>query len=182
MLLLPCPRHESFWDLFWSSLPIATASSRFLVISCLMWFVASDNLDGYLARRYAVSTRFGYVFDGFCDRCFYIAALCGLLAQNAVGRGMVALLITRELTVYAGRTLLSTWLNPDRAFVIASKSSHFAIKTLIIGHYLVLVQVLPTIHSSVLGVADILVVLIGYATLIPMFRTIRTSSTENADG
>jgi CDP-diacylglycerol--glycerol-3-phosphate 3-phosphatidyltransferase len=80
--------------------PGRTASA----LAGITFFIAcvSDFLDGYLARRWNISTALGKVLDPLADKLIVVAALIMLVTmdrQPSVPAWMVAVLIGREVAV-----------------------------------------------------------------------------------
>ena len=74
------------------------------LLATLTFFVASlsDFFDGYLARRWGISTPFGQLLDPLADKLIVAAALIMLAGMNrvpAVPAWMAAVIIGRELAV-----------------------------------------------------------------------------------
>jgi CDP-diacylglycerol--glycerol-3-phosphate 3-phosphatidyltransferase len=86
--------------------PRPTAS----ILATLTFFAASwsDFLDGYLARRWGISTPLGQLLDPLADKLIVAAALIMLAGMNrtpAVPAWMAAVIIGRELAVTALRAV-----------------------------------------------------------------------------
>ena len=74
------------------------------LLAALTFFLAcwSDFLDGYLARRYSISTPLGKLLDPLADKLIVMAALVMLAAalrEPRVSAWMVVLILGRELAV-----------------------------------------------------------------------------------
>lgn len=76
----------------------------------LAFLLVSDFLDGALARRWKVSSKFGFVIDGLGDRAAYIA--CLLVMSHRLGLPLVItyLVVLRDIVLYAARSLESQWM------------------------------------------------------------------------
>jgi CDP-diacylglycerol--glycerol-3-phosphate 3-phosphatidyltransferase len=86
----------------------------------------TDRLDGYLARRYGLVTRFGVVADPIADKALTGAALIGLSVLAELAWWVTVVIAVREL----GVTLLRFWVM--RHGVIAA-SRGGKLKTLVQG-------------------------------------------------
>jgi phosphatidylglycerophosphate synthase len=64
---------------------------------------ASDHLDGFFARRRGPPPATGWLFDGVCDRAFYIAALLAFQREYGLAGLLIWLFVLRELNVYVLR-------------------------------------------------------------------------------
>ena len=74
------------------------------ILAALTFFLAclSDFFDGYLARRWCISTTFGKLFDPLADKLIVAAALimlAGMEREPAVPAWMAVVLIGREIAV-----------------------------------------------------------------------------------
>ena len=82
------------------------------VLAAATFFLAcwSDFLDGYLARRYGLSTTLGKLLDPLADKLIVMAALVMLAAlprEPRVPAWMVVLIVGRELAVTGLRAIAS---------------------------------------------------------------------------
>jgi phosphatidylglycerophosphate synthase len=74
-----------------------------LVVALLA--LATDVVDGYLARRWRVVSHTGYFLDGLSDKAFYIAILLTISRENFAPIVLVWLLVGREVFLYALRSI-----------------------------------------------------------------------------
>jgi CDP-diacylglycerol--glycerol-3-phosphate 3-phosphatidyltransferase len=65
--------------------------------------MATDQVDGWLARRQGRSSALGSLLDPVADKLLVVAALIMLVAEGAAPAWMVALLVAREFLVSAFR-------------------------------------------------------------------------------
>ena len=63
---------------------------------------ASDFLDGWVARRHALASRFGALIDPFADRVFVLAAITTFLFSGAISTAQYFMLIARDLATAIG--------------------------------------------------------------------------------
>lgn len=61
--------------------------------------MATDQLDGWLARRRGTSSQLGKLLDPVADKVLVLAALVMLVAESVAPAWMVALIVVRELLV-----------------------------------------------------------------------------------
>jgi len=90
---------------------VATASMILLVIMLL-----TDVADGALARRWKVTSAFGYVLDGVADRSTNIALIVALTSIGALSPLLAFVLLLRDVVLYATRSLFSKWWTANQAF------------------------------------------------------------------
>jgi cardiolipin synthase len=57
----------------------------------------TDYLDGKIARRYNLVTRFGQLLDPLSDRLYILSTLLGLASRNVIPWWLVAILVAREV-------------------------------------------------------------------------------------
>jgi len=62
---------------------------------------ASDAVDGYLARKFSLTTRFGHYLDPAADKLLMLVVLLALLAIKAVPLWLAALIIGRDIAIVA---------------------------------------------------------------------------------
>ncbi|HSQ01355.1 MAG TPA: CDP-diacylglycerol--glycerol-3-phosphate 3-phosphatidyltransferase [Candidatus Dormibacteraeota bacterium] len=83
------------------------------VLAALTFFLAcwSDFLDGYLARRYGITSRLGKLLDPLADKLIVMAALVMLAAMSRTPRvpgWVVVLIVGRELAVTGLRAMATS--------------------------------------------------------------------------
>jgi CDP-diacylglycerol---glycerol-3-phosphate 3-phosphatidyltransferase len=69
---------------------------------------ASDGLDGYLARKYDLTTRTGQWLDPLADKVLVAAPVLTLLALGRFPAWAAAIIIARELAIVVVRIVLGT--------------------------------------------------------------------------
>jgi phosphatidylglycerophosphate synthase len=67
--------------------------------------LATDLADGYLARRWRVSSETGYFLDGLSDKAFYVSVVLVAVREEFMSLGLAWLLIGREVFLYALRSI-----------------------------------------------------------------------------
>jgi cardiolipin synthase (CMP-forming) len=67
---------------------------------------ATDQLDGWLARRWQVESRFGTVADPLADRLMIDTAVVGLFLHGRLPWPALVLIVARDLVLVAGYKLL----------------------------------------------------------------------------
>lgn len=81
---------------------------RFL--ACGMFFLASvtDFLDGFIARRYSLQSRFGEVFDPLADKMLVLGAFIALIVAKIANPWAVFLIFSREFFITGLRVVVAT--------------------------------------------------------------------------
>src|SRR5476649_919665 len=67
---------------------------------------ASDGLDGFIARRWGVTSSFGAWLDPAADKLLMLLCLLALLAIGATPPWLVALVVARDLAIVGGWLLI----------------------------------------------------------------------------
>ncbi len=78
--------------------------------------MATDQVDGWLARRWNQTSALGALLDPIADKVLVLAALTMLVGQHVVPAWMVAAIVARELLV-SGLRMAAL----ERQFVIAAR-------------------------------------------------------------
>ncbi|MFH6783186.1 MULTISPECIES: CDP-alcohol phosphatidyltransferase family protein [Methylobacterium] len=100
------------------SLPNLVTAGRLALVPVVVWTIAreawepafllfavaglSDGIDGFLARRYALTSRLGAILDPLADKALMLAVLVSLTFAGILPAWFPALLVSRDtLTVLA---------------------------------------------------------------------------------
>ena len=67
---------------------------------------ASDGLDGFIARRWGVTSRFGAWLDPAADKLLMLLCFVALLLVHATPAWLVALVVARDLAIAGGWLLI----------------------------------------------------------------------------
>ena len=76
-----------------------------LSVGLFLAMVATDILDGYIARRLNVASVYGRLWDSLGDKAFYIATIVAFNGQGFLGPLVSWALIVREVALYITRIL-----------------------------------------------------------------------------
>jgi phosphatidylglycerophosphate synthase len=93
-----------------------TPKTYIATLCALAVAMATDALDGYLARRFAVAGPSGYVLDAMGDRAIHLAMVLVYFVRYDIHPVLIWLLIFRDIAIYAIRVLSKDWLRKSRAF------------------------------------------------------------------
>ena len=116
----------------------------------------SDVLDGYIARKYNLITKFGTMLDPLADKLMLITVLSCLVIKNYIPVWIVVFIIIKELSMIIGGILL---LNRDTVV-----SSNFYGK---LSTFLFYISIFTLVFSTVLGKVMIYIsVLTSFIALI----------------
>ncbi len=78
---------------------------------------ATDWLDGYLARKYKLITKFGQFMDPLADKILVMSALIGFVEIGSLPSWIAVLILTRELLISIFRAVAAA----DGIVIAASK-------------------------------------------------------------
>jgi phosphatidylglycerophosphate synthase len=80
-----------------------------LFFFCLGLIYATDVIDGHLARKWRVTSKLGYLLDGYADRLVYYALTLLLVEISYIPLWLALLVLARDLAIYAARSYYSNW-------------------------------------------------------------------------
>ena len=119
---------------------------------------ASDWFDGYLARRFRVTSWVGGLLDGLSDKAFVVTALATMAAAGELSWYQVPFLLLRDFSVASGVTVSA--LRRDRdAFQNMDSRTFGKLTTVVIFGLLVAIQLWPessTLHGVIYGAGVLL--------------------------
>ena len=99
--------------------------------------VATDYLDGYLARRRNQVTRFGILLDPIADKLLMAAAFLSLVEMDLVPAWMVMIILGREIAVTGlrnvaiGRGVLIPAFGSGKAKMVSQVVAVFSLSSLV---------------------------------------------------
>jgi phosphatidylglycerophosphate synthase len=67
--------------------------------AAILLAMLSDGLDGFLARRYKISSRFGTVLDPVTDKFFGIFVLCVFILEKQLSFPEAAAILSRDFSI-----------------------------------------------------------------------------------
>jgi cardiolipin synthase len=76
---------------------------------------ATDALDGYLAKRFNLQSRFGRYMDPAADKLLMLTSFIALMVLGVTPIWLTALVITRDAAIVIGIGLAHLWALPVRA-------------------------------------------------------------------
>ncbi|MCG8512596.1 MAG: CDP-diacylglycerol--glycerol-3-phosphate 3-phosphatidyltransferase [Halanaerobiales bacterium] len=92
--------------LFWGK-----SSLDFGVFVALIIFILAaitDSLDGYLARKHRLVTKFGKILDPVADKLLISAAIISFVAMQEISAGAAIIIIGRELAITGLRVVAAS--------------------------------------------------------------------------
>src|SRR5438105_15675754 len=83
-------------------------------ITVVLAAAVTDMLDGWLARRAGLVSRFGALVDPFADRVFVLVAVSTFVYEGALSTGEYFIMISRDLMTAVGFLVARSvsWLQP----------------------------------------------------------------------
>lgn len=134
------------------ALTIAPGTRLALVVAASL----TDYLDGWLARRANLATKWGALIDPIADRIFVFTAVCIFLVEGAITSTQYFVLISRDIMTAVGFLVARavTWLRP---VAFRARLSGKIVTTLQLA---TLVALLMRPH-----LADVLITLVGMTSL-----------------
>jgi cardiolipin synthase (CMP-forming) len=88
---------------------------RFLAtVGILIASLLTDIVDGYLARRWKITSDVGYILDSLGDRSVHLAYVLIFLVRYGYYPLFAWLVIFRDISIFAIRVLASEWLSKSK--------------------------------------------------------------------
>jgi cardiolipin synthase len=99
---------------------------------------ATDALDGYLAKRFSLQTRFGRYMDPAADKLLMLTSFLALTVLGITPIWLTALVITRDACIVIGIGLAYLWALPVRATPSLLGKMSTAVQVVYVGLMLLL--------------------------------------------
>lgn len=112
-------------------LPNAITIGRLIAVPPLLWLLleerylaawwlalvagASDAVDGFLAKRFAWTSRLGGLLDPIADKLLLACGFVGLWWNGQVPLALLLLVLTRDLLIVGGALAWHRWIGPVSA-------------------------------------------------------------------
>lgn len=142
------------------AIPILFLSKSFYSVVLTIWIGLSDFLDGYLARKWQVSSLTGEKLDQYIDKIVALLLLLHYLMEDQLSLLFVLLILIREIAILILRGLKILISSSN----IIGKSKTFLLYTLFI--LLASNQYLPTYTSNLKNLLEYLIILLSYSSLL----------------
>lgn len=103
------------------------------IFAALVFTIAAitDYFDGYIARRYGLTSNLGKILDPLADKMLVSSAFIMLIPHGRVPAWMICLIIGRELAVTGLRNIITEHGDDASASVLGKYKTGFQIATLI---------------------------------------------------
>ncbi len=139
------------------------------VWSSLIFIVASltDVLDGYLARKLNMSTKWGQLMDPLADKCMQLAVILTMFSVGLVPAWFLIILVIKELMLICG----SIFLYSKKTYVKANHAGK--LNTVFLFVVMTLLLLLPSMNDMIknilLGISVAMTLLAGITYLYLYF-------------
>ncbi|MBE7021794.1 MAG: CDP-diacylglycerol--glycerol-3-phosphate 3-phosphatidyltransferase [Ruminococcaceae bacterium] len=131
------------------------------IFSALIFLLASgtDVLDGYLARKLNMITKWGQLMDPLADKCMQLTVIITLFTTRIVPVWFIALLIAKEVIMILG----GVFLYSKKTYVKANKAGK--LNTVFLFVVMTLLLLIPNMNAVIknilLGLSALWMVLAG---------------------
>lgn len=143
---------------------------RFLAIALAM---LTDSLDGYLARRYRMTSQLGVFLDPFTDKFFVLFAIGVFMHEGYLQIGEAVALVSRDIAI----GLFGLYLKIKGAWARFPVQSIWCGKITTFLQFLVLLAF--TFHYHIPPYAFVIFIILGIMALFELYWI--ESKTKNAD-
>ncbi len=139
------------------------------LFAALIFVLASltDVADGYIARRWNLTTRWGQLMDPLADKLMQLAVIISLFTAKLVPGWFIVLLVFKEVVMIIG----SAFLYSQKTYVKANRAGK--INTAFLFLVMTLLLFFPTMHfvlkHVLLGISALLALLAGMTYLYLYF-------------
>jgi len=145
---------------------LAAPSPRLFAAVLFVLASATDYLDGYLARRWKVVSRFGVFCDLLADKLLVAATLVALVGTRDVASWFVIIIVGRELIVSS----LRAWAAGEGISIPAGIWGKAKTMLTLIAITLVIVGWNPTLATALLFAATILTLVSAIDYVVQAWR------------
>jgi phosphatidylglycerophosphate synthase len=133
--------------------------------------MATDYLDGRIARKYSVQSKFGYLLDGLGDRAFHISVVLILATLGILTLLLAWVMIFREVSQYAVRIVEADWYSSqsrvDRTFTRAYAGAVQGIALAEVSRAIISPSALPIVYKILINAVLIAVAAMSFSRIIP---------------
>ncbi|OFT89671.1 CDP-diacylglycerol--glycerol-3-phosphate 3-phosphatidyltransferase [Corynebacterium sp. HMSC28B08] len=161
----------------WAQAGHADKVTRWWALIVFVLLMFTDQLDGFLARKYEVITDFGKLADPIADKALMISALVSLNILGELWWWVTAVIVFRELGITVWRVVLAR-----RGRVVpASKGGKLktVLQTLAVALYILpAAGALTWVAHIVMGLAVVVTVVTGVQYLLDSREQARAGSGE----
>ncbi len=141
-----------------------------ITIATLVFIFAgvTDILDGYIARKYNMVTRWGAVFDPLADKLMLLSVLFALTHSGYLPQWVIIVVFGKEAFMALGAAVL--YFTRDKTVVAANKTGKLAT---ILFYLSIVARVFELPYYSYLMVIAVIVTVLAFARYAWNFRNIK---------
>lgn len=139
---------------------------------------STDGVDGYIARKYNIVTKFGIFLDPIADKLIVTSALIGLLQRNEVSAWAVMIIIAREFVITGFRLIAMG----ENVVLAANKWGKLKTITQIVAISFTLLKDYPLkfiinfpFHQYLMFIAVIITIYSGYTYISTNWNVLKSS-------
>jgi len=142
-----------------------------LCLSLVLLVITTDILDGWIARKYSLQSKFGYLLDGLGDRAFHASCVLILAMDSVLALPLAWALIFREVSQYAVRIVELDWhLRQSKADRVITRSYAIVVQGALlinIGRILVKPGVPSSLYITATNLILFVVVALSFSRIVP---------------
>jgi phosphatidylglycerophosphate synthase len=140
-------------------------------LSLVLLVITTDILDGWIARKYSLQSKFGYLLDGLGDRAFHASCVLILAMDSVLALPLAWALIFREVSQYAVRIVELDWhLRQSKADRVITRSYAIVVQGALlinIGRILVKPGVPSSLYITATNLILFVVVALSFSRIVP---------------
>ncbi len=127
--------------------------------AALIFLIASatDVADGYIARRFNITSRWGQLMDPLADKCMQLAVLVSLFIAGQVPVWFLVILACKELMMVAGSIFLYSRKTYVKANIFGKANTVFVF--LVMTLFLLMPNMSVEMKNALLGASALLTLL-----------------------
>jgi len=126
----------------------------------------SDVLDGYIARKYNLTSRLGAVLDPFADKLMSFAVLISFTLVGFIPSWILFILLIKETIMIIGGLML--YIRKDEAFIPSNRAGKNATLALYISITSIVFKA-PEYLSSLFLVVTVVLNILAFASYLSIF-------------
>jgi cardiolipin synthase len=150
-----------------------------ILYSGIVFIVAgiSDVLDGYIARKYDMSTKLGVVLDPIADKLMMFTILISFVSKGIISIWILIALGLKEIAMILGGAIL--YLFKGKQVMPSNQYGKFATLTFYVATLSIVFR-LPEIISSTMFTLTVLFNIIAFINYLIIYLKIRNNTNNEA--
>jgi phosphatidylglycerophosphate synthase len=142
-----------------------------ICLALVLLVMATDYLDGMIARKYSVQTKFGYLLDGLGDRAFHVSVFLILVTSGILAILLAWVMIFREISQYAVRLVELDWYSSqskiDRRITRIYAAAVQGISLIEVSRAIIAPSTLPVVYIVLINATLAIVATMSFSRIIP---------------